>query len=257
MDEYIVYKTTNKVNGKYYIGVHKKGIERRGKYLGSGKVLKSALKKYGRDAFSRETLFAFDNEVCAYEKEANIVNEELLKDTMCYNLVLGGGCPPLQTLNGIDHHSFGYKHSKEARIKMSVAKTGKRHPNYGKHRSGETRRKISESQIGKVVSAETKERLSKAGGGENHRLYGKHRSGETRRKISESLMGKNHPMYGKKGKPHTEETRKKISESKLKRCNIKGIIFNSGSSAAEYYNVSKQRISAWIKNPNKTDCYNI
>jgi len=70
-------------------------------------------------------------------------------------------------------------------------------------------------------------------------------------------MGKNHPMYGKKGKPHTEETRKKISESKLKRCNIKGIIFNSGSSAAEYYNVSKQRISAWIKNPNKTDCYNI
>lgn len=90
---FIVYKTTNTVNGKYYIGIH--NVEGTNKsYLGSGTLILAAIKKYGRDSFTRETLFENLDEKSAKEIEANLVNESTLEDSNCYNLVLGGGYPP-------------------------------------------------------------------------------------------------------------------------------------------------------------------
>jgi hypothetical protein len=68
---YIVYKTTNLVNGKFYIGVHKQDfflpIIFDG-YLGSGLMLKRAIKKYGEENFIRETLHIFYTAKEAYKK---------------------------------------------------------------------------------------------------------------------------------------------------------------------------------------------
>jgi len=52
---YFVYETTNNINGKKYIGYHKTTNLNDG-YLGSGKILHYAIKKYGRGAFSRRIL---------------------------------------------------------------------------------------------------------------------------------------------------------------------------------------------------------
>lgn len=60
---YVVYKTVNKQNGKFYIGQHK--INGRN-YLGSGKILKDAISKYGRESFNREIL-----EHCNTKDEVN------------------------------------------------------------------------------------------------------------------------------------------------------------------------------------------
>ena len=49
----IIYKTTNLVNGKTYVGQDSKNNK---KYLGSGKILKSAIKKYGRSSFKKEII---------------------------------------------------------------------------------------------------------------------------------------------------------------------------------------------------------
>lgn len=88
---FIVYQTTNTVNGKIYIGVHDTSNEKHSNlYLGSGIHIKRAVKKYGRKNFIRETLFQFSEEMDAYNKEAEIVNEEFLKRVDVYNKCVGG-----------------------------------------------------------------------------------------------------------------------------------------------------------------------
>lgn len=86
---YIVYKTTCALNGMYYIGVHKtKNIE--DGYIGSGKYLSRAIKKYGKEHFSREILYMFNNEQDMFAKETELVTEEIVKDSESYNCKLGG-----------------------------------------------------------------------------------------------------------------------------------------------------------------------
>ncbi len=86
---FYIYKTTNKINGKYYIGMHT-ASSMDNEYLGSGKILKHAIRKYGRDSFVKEILtFAINREVLI-ELERSIVTLELLEDPQCMNLRLGG-----------------------------------------------------------------------------------------------------------------------------------------------------------------------
>jgi len=80
---FIVYKTTNTINNRYYIGSHKTSKLEDG-YLGSGKVLKRALKKYGKSSFKREILFmAFDMESLKWAEEQLIITEK--QDPLSYN----------------------------------------------------------------------------------------------------------------------------------------------------------------------------
>jgi hypothetical protein len=86
---FIIYKTTNLVNGKFYIGKHNQSTDLFDGYYGSGSLLKKAIKKYGKDNFIRETLFKFDNEHSAYQKEISVISENLT-NPLCYNLRTGG-----------------------------------------------------------------------------------------------------------------------------------------------------------------------
>lgn len=86
---YTIYKITNLLDGKIYIGSHKtKKLD--DKYMGSGKYLKAAQKKYGMENFKKELLFVFDNPEEMYAKEAKLVNEEFLVTENTYNLKVGG-----------------------------------------------------------------------------------------------------------------------------------------------------------------------
>ena len=82
---YIIYKTTNKINNKFYIGKHQTNDLNDG-YLGSGTLLKRAIQKHGRQNFKKEVLFVFDNEqdMNSKEKELVVVSEDT------YNLCEGG-----------------------------------------------------------------------------------------------------------------------------------------------------------------------
>lgn len=88
--KYIVYETRNKINNKRYIGVHKCLDYDDDEYLGSGKALKNALAKYGKQAFYRQILFVFDNPDDAFEKEKELVTEEIVVSEDYYNLTTGG-----------------------------------------------------------------------------------------------------------------------------------------------------------------------
>lgn len=88
MTYYIVYKTENKINGNYYIGKHATNDLNDG-YLGSGKILKHAIRKYGKENFERTILLECKTENEAYEQEFLLVMD-VLDDPMCYNIVDGG-----------------------------------------------------------------------------------------------------------------------------------------------------------------------
>lgn len=109
--KYIVYLTTNKVNNKIYIGVHKTDTpEIFDGYLGDGAYtnkpssynkgkchLHQAILKYGVSSFRRITLKEFDSEQDALDLEAWLVTWDFVKRPDTYNMTVGGGIPPLTT----------------------------------------------------------------------------------------------------------------------------------------------------------------
>lgn len=118
---YIVYQTTNKIDGKIYVGYHKtKNLE--DGYLGSGKYLKYAIAKYGKENFERIILKIFDTseEAEAYERE--IVNEEFSQRSDTYNFALGGN---VRAYAGKNNPMYGVRHSDEmiAQIQENMWKT--------------------------------------------------------------------------------------------------------------------------------------
>ena len=86
---YTVYKITNLVNNKIYVGVHRtKDLE--DNYMGSGVLIKKAIEKYGRDNFIREYIAIFDNPDDMFKMETEIVNEDFIKQNDTYNISIGG-----------------------------------------------------------------------------------------------------------------------------------------------------------------------
>lgn len=83
------YKITNNLNGHFYYGVHNTNNLNDG-YMGSGTKLHFAYNKYGIENFTKEILKYFDSAEEAFEYEAEIVTENLVKSHECYNIQLGG-----------------------------------------------------------------------------------------------------------------------------------------------------------------------
>lgn len=87
--KYFIYKTTNLINNKTYIGIHKTENIDDG-YIGSGSHFLRAVKKYGKDNFKREILEYCLSYEELLEKEKLYVNEDWIKDKSNYNLKTGG-----------------------------------------------------------------------------------------------------------------------------------------------------------------------
>ena len=86
---YYVYKITNTVNGKIYIGAHKTHNINDG-YFGSGLNINRAIKKYGKEKFIKEILEFFDTEQDMFIREKELVNSDFIKQSSTYNIVEGG-----------------------------------------------------------------------------------------------------------------------------------------------------------------------
>ena len=163
---FIIYKTTNLLDGKYYIGCHQTTDVNDG-YLGSGKHLKRAIKKYGKENFKFEILHNVNSKEEMFALERNIVNEELVNDPLTYNLKPGGsGGNP-----GIVGAFSGRKHSQETKEKIrraamgqvtSESKRQKLVANNAMRDNPEIRKKVSVSLTGRVCSIDHRTKVAEA-----------------------------------------------------------------------------------------------
>lgn len=113
---YTVYQTTNLTNGKFYVGVHMapENDPLDIKYLGSGILLRKAIKAHGESNFEKTIIGIFDTAVDAFELEEMIVDEEYLTRSDVYNLTTGGcggntgstfnwDCPEFRKAHALGH----------------------------------------------------------------------------------------------------------------------------------------------------------
>lgn len=220
----LVYKTTNIINNNIYIGVHvTKNIN--DKYLGSGKILRMAIEKYGIENFKKEVLFDFDTLELAYSKEKELVNEEFIKRDDVYNIATGGTGNSWKHMIGAPSNRIGKKHSEETKYKMRLAK------------------------IGKPLSEPHRDKIRISNTGENNGFYGKKHSEETKLKMKKAKIGK---LSNMSGKTHSEEIKKHWSEIR------KGSIpWNKGKKQSPEYNkkITESRRQNKMKKDNGIDVY--
>lgn len=101
---HIIYKTTNTINGRIYIGLHSTN-KIHDNYLGSGNLLKFAINKYGRKAFTKEILGIYSTRKEARKAEEKLVTPEFVANPNTYNLREGGGGAGKQS--GPANHRYG------------------------------------------------------------------------------------------------------------------------------------------------------
>lgn len=195
----ILYKITNLINGKCYIGQTNNFNLRMSAHKATYKSMVSkAIHKYGKENFKFEKLAIFEDYMIddAEQKAINVFN------TICpngYNLD-NGGCLQKQM-------------SDEAKKKLSKSKTGKPSNRKGKTMSEETRQRLSQSKKGKPISQKIKDMLLNYA--KNQKM-----SEATKKKISDARKGKKlsegHKQklsIAKMGRKLSEETKQKMSEA--------------------------------------------
>ncbi len=212
----IVYKTTNLINGKIYIG---QDTNNDPNYIGSGKIIKEAIRKYGKCNFSKEILEKCDSIQSLNEREIYWISfYDSTNNQIGYNILKGG------------LGSAGFKQSEEVVIKIKEnnksdkfreimsspevsekISQGQKNSTKKKelHSSIEYKEKMGNSLKGRKFSDEHKKKLSES-------LKGKKKTEEHQANLSESLKnteklkGENNPFYGKK---HSQETIDRIRKS--------------------------------------------
>lgn len=171
---YYLYRVTNKVNGKIYVGVHKTKCLDDG-YMGSGKVIIRAIEKHGIENFEKEILEHFEDAASMFEREKEVVDAEFLARDDVYNLRRGGYGGFDHINNQTESRVLKNKRAREITNKILIEKYGSTCPpkarisnslrlkeihatknfkydNFkGKNHSQVSREKISSANKGKMV----------------------------------------------------------------------------------------------------------
>jgi group I intron endonuclease len=277
----IIYKTTNLINQKFYVG---KDTHNNPNYYGSGKRLKLAIQKYGLDNFKKEII-----ESCNCLEELNEREKFWIKELNAikegYNISLGGDGGDTISNNPKKYEIskkiskankgkfIGKKNSKETREKISKKLKGRfigeKNPNYGKNHTDEAKNKIREKALGRVVSEETRQKISIKNKGRKGTVW----TDEMRKKMSEyrknnnAFKGKTHTpevraLLSKiNSKPKSEEHKRKISETlkgnkpgNMRKVIVYGIEYESLSYAARQIGIPISTMKNRLKSP-KFDNY--
>lgn len=150
----IIYKATNRLNGKMYIGQTVRPLEvRMAEHARhSNTPFDKAIQKYGIENFDVETIDTANSIEELNQKEIYWIEYYNTYGGNGYNACIGG------------ENTTGFHHSEESKAKMSETKSrmyiGTNNPFYGKHHSAEIRKRFSECRKGRKLSDEWKRHVS-------------------------------------------------------------------------------------------------
>jgi group I intron endonuclease len=200
----IIYKTTNLINGKFYVGQDSKNNP---EYLGSGTLLKRAIKKHGRNNFIKETL-----DVCSTQEELNEREKYWIKETKAqelgYNIAeggTGGNTYSEETKQKVSQFFKGRYVSPGTIEKRKKTREERKKQNPDRYKQTEERKKaIGDFHRGKEISEEHRERCS-----EYMKNFTNYSPEFLEMQKGENKKGEKSPMWGTKA---SEETRRKQSE---------------------------------------------
>ena len=165
-----VYITENIVNGKKYIGKRQKS-KFDASYKGSGRRLKEDIKKFGKSNFETFILEWCETPEKLLEQERKwIAMAGAQERDDFYNICEGGQFGDISKGLSPEEYEIWLNH-------LSIAITGRKH-------SEETKRKISESHMGKTYSDETIEKMRANNTGSGNPMYGKKHSVKTKEMMS-------------------------------------------------------------------------
>lgn len=203
-----IYQVTNTINGKKYIG---KRVRSRfdEKYYGSGKLIKLSIEKYGKQAFSRKILKWCYSKLELEQSEIRFI--ETIKPE--YNLTRGG-------TGGATKGFFGKHHSLNSRKKISESGIGRIPPNKGKQISEETRNKIREKRQFQVITESHKANISN-GLKKAYFLKTRIPSMLGKKQTLESNLKRSKTLIGIKRGPQSDEHKKKTIEANRKGLHIR------------------------------------
>ena len=169
----IIYKTTNLVNGKIYVGQHICETDEFDGYLGSGVKLRAAIRYYGPENFKRETLRICDTQLQLDAWEMLYIKKLRSTDKRIgYNILpgsankFGSGSPMLIPEVALKQANTmrGRKWTEEQKLAFSKARKGKNcgelNPMFGKRMSEQQRHDISVSTRRTLSKPEIKAKLS-------------------------------------------------------------------------------------------------
>ncbi len=170
---YSLYKITNKINNKVYIGITKRTLSQRfNTHVYDAKnythKLANSIKKYGRDNFKIELLEEIESKEDAYQKEIEFIKKfNTIEDGLNTHVGgLGGNTGNYDLvsikLRGKNNPMFGKKHSEKTRRLLSEKGKAWRKTEDGKKRTELDRKFFSENNPGTSQSDETKLKISNA-----------------------------------------------------------------------------------------------
>lgn len=196
-----VYEITNNINGKKYIGKRSCNCPiENDKYMGSGKALLEAIKKYGIENFSKNILKVCESEKKAYSEEKKFIEEaNAVNDRKYYNIIAGG----LGISSDYMKERWKDKYYREShRLKLIKCWQDKSYREKQSLRMKEVSNMFWNNEKNRLyISNKLKEYCS---------------SEEVKMQKSMRVKGKNNPMYGKK---HTEECKRRIRNASIELWN--------------------------------------
>lgn len=172
--KYCIYKVTNSINNKSYIGQTKNLVERLNDHIYSeyhgALLLHRAIKKYGIENFVVTIIAQTNDKTELDDFEISWIQESNTLSPSGYNLAEGGSRPPSRK---------GKRHTDETLRRLSQLGSGENNAFYGKVHTDDAKDKMRKRKLGVLV-------------GEQNPFYGKQHSSDVKELISKTNKGRKH-----------------------------------------------------------------